>query len=205
MKRRKIKFRLSLLGLSSFAIALSGCISASHSQLTDSIKTSNIRTTNVPNQQIVATPSAAISPSPKIDAVEKCSEAKAVMPSQKFKLRKCHSLDWRENKFILERDNKEIGNWKAKFSLKFDAFEVDLDGDGRQELIVAEHNGTSNGLGVAYWTIYIFSDPAYPLPKPMQFETQEYGKLGTFVPDGDRFEVWTTQWAENGETTGIIG
>ncbi|ELS32357.1 MULTISPECIES: hypothetical protein [Pseudanabaena] len=205
MKRRKIKFALGLLGLSSFAIALSGCIFASHPQLNEGIKTSNIRTANVPNQQIAATPSVAISPSQKTDTVEKCSEAKAVMPSQKFKLRKCHSLDWRENKFILEQDNKEIGNWKAKFSLRFDAFEADLDGDGRQELIIAEHNATSNGLGVAYWTIYIFPDPSYPLPKPMQFETQEYGKLGTFVPDGDRFEVWTTEWKWIGETTGIIG
>ena len=205
MKLKKIEFGLGLLGLSSLAIALSGYFSASQSQLTANIKTTNFKPANITNQQIVATPPADISSPAQKSSVEKCSEAKTVPPSQKLKLRKCHSLDWREHKFILERDNKEIGSWNAKSSLRFDVFESDLDGDGRQELIVTDHNGTSNGLGVSYWTIYILPDPTYPLPTPMQFETQEYGKVGTFVPDGDRFEVWTTEWKWIGETTGIIG
>ncbi|WP_156341299.1 hypothetical protein [Pseudanabaena sp. 'Roaring Creek'] len=213
MKRRKIKFALVLLGLSSFAIALSGCISASHSQLTDSIKTSNIRTTNVPNQQIVATPSAAISPSAQTDAVEKCSEAKAVSPSQKLKLRRCTDSRDRENEIlILEENSKEIGRWNSGICNRaycrgdfFDAFEIDLDGDGKQELIIARLLG-SNTLGVAYWNIYIFQDPSIaPFQLLMHFVTNDYNRLGTFVPDGDRFEVWTTQWAWTGETTGIIG
>jgi hypothetical protein len=38
---------------------------------------------------------------------------------------------------------------------KIEAFRRDLDDDGRAEIIVADHAGMSNGMGVEYWNLTI--------------------------------------------------
>ncbi|UBF23847.1 hypothetical protein K9N68_19045 [Kovacikia minuta CCNUW1] len=84
----------------------------------------------------------------------------------------------------------------------FQAFMANLDGNGSPELVIANHDGTSNGLGIRYWTVYILPEPLnHPPQQPLQFTVEEYGKQGTFVQDGNnQFEIWTTQWSG-----GIIG
>jgi hypothetical protein len=77
----------------------------------------------------------------------------------------------------------------------FEVLQADLNGDGRRELILANHDGTSNGLGINNWTIYIFPDSEFRRPlSPLIFSVEEYGSLGTFVTEGNSILILTTKW-----------
>lgn len=105
--------------------------------------------------------------------------------------------------FLVERQGKRLGKWPASASFgETSDFEVllgDLDGDGQRELVVANHDGMSNGMAIDYWTISIFSDAEFrSFQAPLMFSVQEYGSFGTFVPTSGRVDIFTTRWL-NGE------
>lgn len=187
-----MKFKIGFVGSASLAIALSGCFSVPQTQ--------------TPLAAIPKDQAQSLAVAQPLTPVEICSKPISIPPSQKFELIRCET-GLSDKIFILKEDGKEIGRWRASISPhRFDAFEADLDGDGRQELIVANHDGTSNGKGVSYWTIYIVPDPStHPFRSPLQFQVQEYGRQGTFVRDADRFEIWTTSWEWAKKTDGLVG
>src|SRR6185369_6594003 len=64
--------------------------------------------------------------------------------------------------------------------------------------VVANHDGTSNGIAVDYWTIFIFPDPEFHnFTTPLTFSVEEYGSFGTFVTSGGRVSILTTTWVNN--------
>jgi len=77
----------------------------------------------------------------------------------------------------------------------FEVLQADLDGDGRSELILANHDLSTMGIGLESWTIYVFPDSEFRGPQaPLIFVVGEYGALGTFVPEGDHVLILTTEW-----------
>lgn len=101
--------------------------------------------------------------------------------------------------FIVQKDGKTLGTWPARTELgyteDFDVMRGDLDGDRKPELIVANHDGTSNGLGVNYWSIAIFPDSNFEnFRSPLTFSVEEFGTEGTFVSTGARINILTTSW-----------
>lgn len=115
------------------------------------------------------------------------------------RIRICKGLSDSENALVLEKDGTRVGTWPGSTFLgetsDFEVLQGDLDADGQRELIVANSDGTSNGMGVNFWTISIFSagDVSNFRP-PLTFSVEEYGSSGTFVSNGRRVQILTTKW-----------
>ena len=117
-------------------------------------------------------------------------------------IRICKLLADDKDTFLVQKDGKNLGSWPGNAYLgetsDFEVLTGDLDDDRRPELIVANHDGTSNGLGVDYWTIFIFPDPEFHhFTAPLTFSVEEYGSSGTFVTSGGRVNILTTSWVGN--------
>ena len=114
-------------------------------------------------------------------------------------IRVCKIVSELEDNFIVEKDGQRIGSWPVSAFMgetsDFEVIGADLDGDRQPELIVANHDGTSQGLGVNYWTIAIFPNAEFAsFQPPLTFSIEEYGSLGTFVPGQKRVDIFTTTW-----------
>jgi len=117
-------------------------------------------------------------------------------------IRICKLLSDDKDTFLVQKDGKNVGTWPGTASLgetsDFEVLTGDLDNDRRPELAVANHDGTSNGLGVDYWTIFIFPDPGFRhFTAPLTFSVEEYGSFGTFVTNNGRVNILTTSWVNN--------
>ena len=120
------------------------------------------------------------------------------------KVRICKLLSDDKDTFLVQRDGKNLGTWPGNtFLAETSDFEVltgDLDGDRKPELIVANHDGASNGLGVEFWTIFIFPDTEFHnFTAPLTFSVEEYGSFGTFVTSGGKVNILTTEWLTNND------
>lgn len=115
-------------------------------------------------------------------------------------LRVCKQISDERDVFVIEKDGTEVGTWPATSSMgetsDFEVLRSDFNHDGLSELILANHDGTSNGLGVDYWTITIFPDTNFtPGVEPLTFSVEEYGTQGTFVADNHaRLSILATRW-----------
>src|ERR1044071_9334728 len=114
-------------------------------------------------------------------------------------IRICKLLSDDKDTFLVQKDGKNVGTWPATAFLadtsRFEVLIGDLDNDRKPELIVANNDGTSNGLGVDYWTIFIFPDPNFHnFTPPLTFSVEEYGSFGTFVTNRGRVNILTTTW-----------
>jgi len=114
-------------------------------------------------------------------------------------VRICKMLSESDDTFLVERDGKRVGSWPGGSYLgETSDFEVllgDLDGDKRSELIVANRDSTSVGIGVSYWTIAIFPETEFSqFQPPLAFSVQEYGTSGTFVSTGGQVNILATRW-----------
>lgn len=117
-------------------------------------------------------------------------------------IRICKLLSDDKDTFLVEKDGKPVGTWPGNaFLAETSDFEVltgDLDNNRKPELIVANHDSTSNGIAVDYWTIFIFPDPEFRrFEEPLTFSVEEYGSFGTFITSGGRVNILTTSWVSN--------
>src|ERR1044072_7107363 len=125
-------------------------------------------------------------------------------------VRICKLLADDKDTFLVQRDGKKVGTWPGNtFLAETSDFEVltgDLDRYRKPELIVANHDGSSNGLGVEFWTIFIFPDPEFHnFTPPLTFSVEEYGSFGTFVTSGGEVNILTTDWLTNNDPKGRRG
>lgn len=114
-------------------------------------------------------------------------------------IRICKLVSDNADVFLVEKGGKTLGTWPSTaFMGETEGFEVlhgDLDGDRQRELIVANHDTTSNGVGISTWTIAIFPDGDFrSFQLPLTFSVEDYGSSGTFVPANGRVNILTTDW-----------
>jgi len=122
-------------------------------------------------------------------AYESCATAKP-------DIRACKCVD-PENRFVIRihRGDRLIHESRHEAVIPADAeieaLRLDLDADGRAEIIAAASLGMSNGLGVHYWAITIVDGRS---GKAADIDVEDYGD-GTFrrEPDG-RYTVLDTSW-----------
>jgi hypothetical protein len=104
-------------------------------------------------------------------------------------------------KFVVMRNDETVGEWESEVFLgetaDYQVFRGDLDADGRDELVVANRNGISNGMGVNYWTIAV---TPFPLNSeklnPVQFQTEDFSVGAMFVPrkKSGGFDIMAANW-----------
>lgn len=123
-------------------------------------------------------------------------------------LRVCKQLSDERDVFVIEKDGTKVGVWPARTAMgetsDFQVLRADFNHDGRGELVVANHDGTSNGMGIDYWTISIFHDAEFkPGEEPLTFSVEEYGSFGTFVADRHaRLSILATRWVWTNDPQG---
>jgi hypothetical protein len=112
---------------------------------------------------------------------------------------KCHVGDTAF--FMIERDRVLLSKWETipdnATGGGFEVLRGDLDSDQANEIVVANHDSTSNGLGVRYWTISIIPDPQYrSFQLPLTFSVEEYGAWGTFISARGKhtIDLLVTKW-----------
>lgn len=147
-------------------------------------------------------------PSPQPATVEGYVRGHCVsLPSA---IRICKLLSESEDIVLVEKDGKRLGSWPTSAYLgetsDFEVLRGDLDGDRRLELIVSNHDTTSAGMGVNYWTIAILPDvESRVFEPPLTFRVEEYGSWGTFVSDRARVSILATKWLWTDDPTGKLG
>ncbi|HEU4885715.1 MAG TPA: hypothetical protein VFT45_26000 [Longimicrobium sp.] len=99
-------------------------------------------------------------------------------------------------------NGQTVHEWPADYSMAGSAGSLrpmtgDLDADGRAELIVSEWMDQSNGLGINYYRLSIFSgaDPARP---PLRVNVDDFDPRGSFArpAGGGPCRLIATRWTE---------
>jgi hypothetical protein len=102
--------------------------------------------------------------------------------------------------FALVKDRRIVGTWPGAIiaggGSRYEAVIADLDGDHKDELIVADCTGI-NTAGHVLWQLSIF--PNYEergFTKPLQFTTEQYAAAGTFLqtPGDPLCNLLITEW-----------
>lgn len=114
-------------------------------------------------------------------------------------VRVCKQLSDKRDVLVVEKSGKQVGTWPVRTDMgetsDFEVLSTDFNHDGRAELIVANHDGTSNGMGIDFWSISIFPDASFTSPaEPLTFSVEEYGSYGTFVAGRRGVSILTTRW-----------
>jgi len=125
-------------------------------------------------------------------------------------VRVCKGLSESQDALVLEKDGTRVGTWPGIASLgetsDFEVIQGDLDNDGKSELIVANHDSTSNGMAVNVYTISIFTAEAVTnFAQPLTFCVEEYGSSGTFVSHGSQVDILSTRWQWTNDPKGRRG
>jgi len=102
-------------------------------------------------------------------------------------------------------NDKSIRKWRAEANLgETDDFHVltgDLRGDGRPLWIVANHEFSSQGIGVQFWSLHVL-DPANPGNPPIFWSVSDFGP-GSFArprnPHRKGCDILVTDWVEGRE------
>ena len=149
-----------------------------------------------------------IADSPKPATVEEYERGHCV--ALRNRVRVCKVLWESDALFVVEKEGKTVGTWRAESYIgeteDFEVMQGDLDGDQKRELIIANRDATSAGLGVSVWSITIFPDTGFrSLPPPLTFSVKEFGTHGTFVSSGGRLNILTTDWVSGKDPKGRRG
>ena len=85
--------------------------------------------------------------------------------------------------------------WSLSFPDWFEVVQADLDGDGNQELAVAVLDAVSNGISIAYWTVYALT-PGRNDWSIDSLSVQDYSSTGSWVAvSGEkRCNLLQTEW-----------
>jgi len=136
--------------------------------------------------------------SPQPVALAGYDKAHCVSLPGQIRICKCIS-ESEDGTFIVERNGKRLGKWPASAFLgdtsDFEVLLGDLDGDGSNELVVANRDSESCGMAVQQWTLSIFPNPWFPHFQPsLTFSVEDYGVFGTFVTAGVGVDILSTEW-----------
>ena len=106
----------------------------------------------------------------------------------------------------------EIATWTdevtGSWTDGYDVFSGDLDGDGGREIVVVEHVGTGNGMGVATWEVFVVplgrpvQASSRRVAAPMRFLTADYGPTGLVqrvAPGGRGLRIVAASWDDGVE------
>ncbi len=106
----------------------------------------------------------------------------------------------------VERSGRVLATWTDEVTGAwiegYDVLSGDLDGDGAGEIVVVEHVGTGNGLGVATWEVFVVPETGIPDGGPMRMLVSDYGPTGLVqrvAPGGRGLRLVASSWDDGTE------
>ncbi|MBX7171364.1 MAG: hypothetical protein K1X72_10425 [Pyrinomonadaceae bacterium] len=119
--------------------------------------------------------------------------------SRQQRVCKSANSDSGEFQFLIQENKKTVKTIKSNdytFTDKFWVYKGNLDKKNSDELIIVNFNSASLGLGVTYFTAYIFPDIKNGFKSPLEFPLEEFGEKGNFIYDKKRNEtlILVTYW-----------
>jgi hypothetical protein len=149
-----------------------------------------------------------VAEAPKAATVEGYEQGHCVALRNRFRV--CKVLSESDALFLIEKEGKTLGTWRANTYVgetqDFKVMRADLDGDRKPELIVANRDSTSVGIGISVWSIAIFPDTDFrTFEPPLTFSVKEFGTYGNFVSTGRRLNILTTDWFSGVDPKGKRG
>lgn len=137
--------------------------------------------------------------SPKAGKVKGFNKADCVQIEGGIKICKAIGMkEGEESAFVVEHNGKRLISWSTGSFLgetdDFEALKKDLDGDGKEEIIIASRDNQYCGMVVEDWTIAIL-DGNSGFEKPLIFRVEDYG-IGVFVQHGKSQDclIMATAW-----------
>jgi hypothetical protein len=134
---------------------------------------------------------------PKDSIIDGCINASCLQIKDNMRI--CNCLKDKETytgSFILYQGQVQKNQWWTGCNYGTSYFEVlesDMDGSGKKEIIVANFNGQSNGMGVTYWTLSIIDPRNYG--KPLTFGVEDYGDGSIYWDEKEkRCNILATNW-----------
>lgn len=141
--------------------------------------------------------------------IDECVKATCVDVKDSYRVCKCVTEEYLDFGFILYRNKTRIGKWPASAFMGDDSdYEVishDLDLNGTDELIVANRAGTSNGMAVNYWQLFVLKMADTYIP-PLVLSVDDYGQ-GSFIAlsKSNKCDILATEWSEAKNSKGKVG
>lgn len=149
---------------------------------------------------------------PALASHTQCAESHCIDLGQDRSVCKCiPESEENPSHLILFEGDKEVQRWRAEaYFRRTDDFEVlsgDLRGDGKPLWIVANHEMSSQGILLRFWSLHAL-DPADPVRPPISWSVSDYGP-GSFALPRSRQEkgcdILVTDWIEGSELEGGNG
>ncbi len=135
---------------------------------------------------------------PKDSIIDGCINASCLQIKEDLRICKClKDKKAAEGAFILYQGQIQKIQWRTACNYgetsDFEILECDMDGNGKKEIIVANFNGQSNGMGVTYWTLSIIDPQNYR--RPLFFDVEDYGDGSIYWDEKEkRCNVLATSW-----------
>jgi hypothetical protein len=93
-------------------------------------------------------------------------------------------VDSAEVTISLRQGDREIQRWRAGVmgvvQGNFRVLVADLNGDGVDDVAIATHHATSNGMAISFWTVCAVNGATLASP-PACVEVEDYGSMGYFT------------------------
>ncbi len=149
---------------------------------------------------------------PPLASRTQCAESHCVDLGQGSSVCKCiPESEENPSHLILFEGDKEVQRWRAEaYFRRTDDFEVlsgDLRGDGKPLWIVANHEMSSQGILLRFWSLHVL-DPVDPAEPPISWSVSDYGP-GSFALPRNRWEkgcdILVTEWLEGQDAKGKNG
>jgi FG-GAP repeat len=84
----------------------------------------------------------------------------------------------------VRRGDRELRRWRGadgiSFQRNFRVLVADLDGDGVDDIAIATHNETGNGMAISYWTVCAVDGKSLTAP-PACVDVEDYGSVSYFI------------------------
>lgn len=121
--------------------------------------------------------------------------------SRQQRVCKSAKSDSGEFEFLIQKNGETVQTIKSNvgsFTDKFWVYKGNLDKKNSDELVIVDYNGASNGLGVSYTTVYIFSDIKNGFNDLLRYPLEEFGERDNFIFDKSKSEtlILATEWRE---------
>ncbi len=136
---------------------------------------------------------------PQASSIEGCIAASCLKIKDDLKVCKClKNKDAAEGSLVLYEGQNIKLQMPILFNFgrdtkTFEALECDMEGNGKKQIVIANFNDQSVGMGITYWSIYIVDLQSFN--RPLMFDVEDYGEGSIYWNEKERrCHALATSW-----------